>query len=188
MSRIIFQEHVVPSHTPQLNDKFKSHFSEQSEKLQTEWVILQICPLLHTPVLSGREQSLKYQPKHVYKTKLKVLKKTKSSPVKSCLWEKKQKESISVFLHIWRDTVNRTTRPNQIWPEVVSLTWQSPSIHWHCCRFWRRARPAQWRGHGGRAPGHRPLYPRWTGPFGRVCLDTGCAKIRFTLFTVITAK
>lgn len=67
------------------------------------------------------------------------------------------------------------------------LTWQSPSIQWHC-HLWRRAHPAQWRGHGGRARGHRPLYPGWTGPAGMACLHKEWARANVTMFTVITEK
>lgn len=58
---------------------------------------------------------------------------------------------------------------NDVRPLNCFLTWRSPSILWHC-HLWRRARPAQWRDHGGRARGHRPLCPGWTGPAGMVCL------------------
>lgn len=50
-------------------------------------------------------------------------------------------------------------------------TWQSPSTRWRC-HPGRRARPARWRGRGGRAQGRRPLCPGWTGHAGMVCLHT----------------
>lgn len=62
-------------------------------------------------------------------------------------------------------------------PLSCFLTWQSPSIQWHC-HLWRRAHPAQWKGRVGHARGHHLLYPGWTGPAGMVCLHREWVKAK----------